>query len=584
MPSNFRDNLERLASPLTFRLVTSGKDFYRPLPLESFRPVSIVIPSYNDINYLKPLLKSIKQTCGNFEYEVIISDDYCDPENNAQLKLLSDDRTSIVLGDVRRGFAGAVNRGIAQARWDVVLLNSDMVALPNWLQNLQYAAYEIDPLIGLVSPQLLYPSGRIQYGGTFHARVIAPQWFSHLDQGRFANFPSANVGKYMRGISGAAVYIKHNALEALGGLDENYWLGFEDVDLAFNARKLGFRCYFEPRSKLVHLESATRGKIQGPREYASMRLFWKKWTKAQQDFGVTKKIDFLHSSKSSFTVKKFAEISIKLLNEDGFSTEVHEADSNFRTDEIIISKLKNISSAKIALDHQCIETAWLAAENTGTPAFLFLGKDASELDLSNAEHRALLKPELSYLAANRKLASELANGCPWEIHGPISLPYLPMNLTTGKQILILDAPQHIQEILSSQLGVPRDEVSLLCWQDFESDFEKHLVDIKPRLILCFKEFESSFIPLSILAAGIALVTAKTEAIQYEVLDGFNSFTFERQDYDRAVQLVINLLKEPSHLDCIIKNGKQTATSSRSKFSQNFIQQILTSSNELLPHV
>jgi GT2 family glycosyltransferase len=292
--------METVVSPLTFRFLTKKViGLNSKLGTPPYQPLSIVVPSYNDFKYLRVLLKSLDRTLSEFEYEVIISDDFCDERNSLQLKTLESEKVKVVFSQERTGFAGAVNRGIKEAQWDVILLNSDIKALPYWAENLQAAAYNIDPHIGLVSPHLLYPSGRIQYGGTFHAATIAPQWFAHLDQGRLANDSRASVGKYVKAISGACVYIKREVLDKQGCLDSQYWLGFEDVDFAFNASAHGFRSYVEPSSKLVHLESASRGKIQGFKEYESMRRFWDKWTLNSSEFNSKTEIAFFLSTTSS---------------------------------------------------------------------------------------------------------------------------------------------------------------------------------------------------------------------------------------------------------------------------------------------
>ncbi len=58
------------------------------------------------------------------------------------------------------------------------MLNSDVEALPSWLECLQYGAYGHEGGVGIVGAQLLYPDGRIQFGGTVRNRD-APQWFDH---------------------------------------------------------------------------------------------------------------------------------------------------------------------------------------------------------------------------------------------------------------------------------------------------------------------------------------------------------------------------------------------------------------------
>ena len=72
-----------------------------------------------------------------------------------------------------------MNRGLERAGPgdDVVVLNSDVIAHPDWLRGLQHAAYDEDD-IGIVGPRLLYPDGRIQSAGSYR-NLGAPEWFDH---------------------------------------------------------------------------------------------------------------------------------------------------------------------------------------------------------------------------------------------------------------------------------------------------------------------------------------------------------------------------------------------------------------------
>src|SRR3990170_5248634 len=219
LPEKAKRRIRTATAPLQYSRNTRGLGTSASMTSwarDNGRPVSIVIPSYNDLPYLRACLASIQETCGYAQHEVIIVDDFCEPANARELKALESSTVSVILKDKREGFSAAVNRGMAEARHDVILLNSDIVAKPGWLEALQYSAYAIDDHIGLVSPKLVYPSGRIQYGGTYYARLLAPQWFGHLHVGSAATRPVANVASYNRSISGACVYITRRAFDALG--------------------------------------------------------------------------------------------------------------------------------------------------------------------------------------------------------------------------------------------------------------------------------------------------------------------------------------------------------------------------------
>lgn len=582
VPSKTRGSIEQILAPLSFRFFTRGKNFYCELPLSIKRPVSIVIPSYNDLFLLKPLIASIEQTCTAFEYEIIISDDYCQESNTAKLKELETAQIKVVTTNTRTGFAGAVNRGMQNAKWDVVLLNSDMIALPHWLNNLQHAAYEIDPKIGLVSPHLLYPTGRIQYGGTFHLRVNAPQWFSHLDQGRVANFKAANTQKYIKGISGAAVYIKREVINAIGMLDDKYWLGFEDVDYAFTARKAGFRCFLESRAKLVHLESATRGKVQGPKEYASMRRFWAKW-KPQNSKNKILNLYLLLDHNSPEILHQFATNLKSSLESSGLATvKVQKLNLINGRDENIISSLKDFEKVVISLDRSSLTTNWLTTEQTGKSWVYFPDFKMSGFDINNPKHVSQLQPEFGYLPSSHEQAQRYKELIPWHISIPVA-PAMKVSARVELEgesisILLIDATNEQSEyfkVLASEYGVSIKDVSS---STLFSEPSHSLASIT----VAFTHFQSSVIPMKLMANGTCLVSQASEYTKFEVLDGFNAFTFKHGDVNRALEQTKQLLECREYLDSVQNNAKRTVTKIQNNIGIKIIEILNSENTEVLP--
>jgi GT2 family glycosyltransferase/glycosyltransferase involved in cell wall biosynthesis len=239
------------------------------------RPVTIVIPSYKDLEAVSALVRSLRATTEHDRVRIVIADDASGPDHVAGLRAL--DRIEVIAGEENRGFAANVNRGLAAAdpELDVVLLNSDMLARPGWLACLQWAASR-EESAGIVGAKLLYPDGRIQFGGTVR-NLGAPEWFDHRFRFRPGNWGPANVAGPSLAVSGACMYLKRGLLDAIGGFDESYPMAYEDVDLCLRAWQAGFKVMYFPNAELTHLESISRGSIVGERERVSQRHFWDTW-------------------------------------------------------------------------------------------------------------------------------------------------------------------------------------------------------------------------------------------------------------------------------------------------------------------
>ncbi|MGI8558711.1 MAG: glycosyltransferase [Solirubrobacteraceae bacterium] len=238
-------------------------------------PVDIVIPSYRDAERIAVLVASLRRTTVRELARIVVADDASGPEHVAALRAIGG-IDELILGECNEGFAANVNRGVraTDPDRDVVILNSDMEALPGWLACLQHGADGRD--VGIVGGKLLYPDHRIQFGGTVR-NLGAPEWFDHRFRFRAANYGPSNVIGGALAVTGACMYIRREVLTRVGLFDEAYAMAYEDVDLCLRAWQAGYTVLYHPAAQLIHFESETRGTDVGARERASQELFWERW-------------------------------------------------------------------------------------------------------------------------------------------------------------------------------------------------------------------------------------------------------------------------------------------------------------------
>jgi len=244
---------------------------------EHGRPVDVVIPSFRDAEHVRALVRSIQKTVRTGMARVIVADDASGAEHVAALRQIAGIDV-LVDSDANGGFAANANRGIAASdpERDVVVLNSDVEALPSWLECLQYGAYGHEGGAGIVGAQLQYPDGRIQFGGTVRNRD-QPQWFDHRYRFKPPGWGPAETPSPALAVTGACMYVRREVIEAVGAFDERYAMAYEDVDWCLRAWRAGFRVLYFPSAQLVHHESLTRGTDVGERERDSQLAFWQRW-------------------------------------------------------------------------------------------------------------------------------------------------------------------------------------------------------------------------------------------------------------------------------------------------------------------
>lgn len=160
--------------------------------------------------------------------------------------IAADDCQLIVEHDTNHdGFAAVCNRAAKQATGDVlVFLNDDTVPQPGWLGALTRRAGW-----GVAGSQLLYPDGTVQHSGVFLRRDAEGRL------GAFNRRTPVDTPVEVPAVTGAALAVSRGVWDELGGFDEAYRNGYEDVDLCLRARRHGHRVFLAADSTVVHLES-----------------------------------------------------------------------------------------------------------------------------------------------------------------------------------------------------------------------------------------------------------------------------------------------------------------------------------------
>ena len=217
---------------------------------------SIVIPVFNKAAFTKRCLDTLQATlAGAGDGEVIVIDNASSDETPQLLAGYPWIRH--VRNDVNLGFAGANNQGARMARGEfLVLLNNDTEAFPGWLAAMLKTAE--DPSVGAVGARLLFENGTIQHAGVVVARTTMSRTtfvpFHHNSLVAHDD-PDANIPTDFQIVTGACLLTPRKLYLELGGLDEAYWNGYEDVDYCLKVRERGLRVAYEPAAKLFHFES-----------------------------------------------------------------------------------------------------------------------------------------------------------------------------------------------------------------------------------------------------------------------------------------------------------------------------------------
>ncbi len=245
---------------------------------------------------------------------IVVDNAFADEQGVGAARAEIAERATVVALDRRHGFAAANNRGVAQGRArHALLLNSDVLVVPGAIEQL-VSALDADPRAvtaggRLVDPQTL--ATQAQY---------RPRPFPTL-----ANFlvivlgieelwPGNPVTRRYHGVAGgdddanarevdaqpaaAALLVRRDALDAIGGLDERFWFWFEDSDLLLRLRERG-KILYVPAAVFRHLGGGS----------------FSRWSKAEHvrsiHHGIVQYAD-AHFSRAQRAVLGLAELAVSL--------------------------------------------------------------------------------------------------------------------------------------------------------------------------------------------------------------------------------------------------------------------------------
>ena len=181
------------------------------------------------------------------------------------------------------GFAYGNNLGIARAYEDhtpsyLYLLNPDAQVRPGAIGTL-VRFLESHPEVGIAGSSFENLDGS-DWPIAFHFPSLMSEMLQGMDFGPLMRlFKRCMVAQHMRKtpqpidwICGASMLIRPAVLEAIGGMDENYFLYFEETDFCYRAKRAGFVTWYVPESRVMHImgqSTAVTDPTSGPKRLPS---------------------------------------------------------------------------------------------------------------------------------------------------------------------------------------------------------------------------------------------------------------------------------------------------------------------------
>jgi len=265
---------------------------------------TIIIPTRDQLNYLKPCIESILGTDTACSFEILVMDnDSQDKVTRSYLEsLVIDPRIKVIHWTNPFNFSEINNAAAEMARGEVLcFLNNDTrVITPDWLDQLVPIAAQQG--VGAIGALLLYPDRTIQHGGI----TLDHEWVAkHIAVGEDEDFFSGSSRNNLfsvDAVSAACMLTRRELFRRTGGFNQqSLAVSFNDVDYCLTLKASGYAVLMAPFVKLFHYESVSRKSDDlpenQPRAAAEKRYMLRKWHDKLQgqsyESGIPDKLRFL---------------------------------------------------------------------------------------------------------------------------------------------------------------------------------------------------------------------------------------------------------------------------------------------------
>ena len=252
--------------------------------------LSVIIVNWNTKKLLEDCLRSVFKFTKDVSFEVVVVDNGSSDGSQGMVKKKFP-QVKLIPNKDNLGFAKANNQGIKISKGKYIfLLNSDAYLIENSFKKLLDDARSLGEKLGAVGPLLLNEDRSIQQSVGFFPDL--PQilwWMTFIDDlpgGIFLKPYHVDHDSFYKNqhevdwITGAAFLIPKKVIDKIGMLDEKIFMYGEDFEWCFRIKKSGFKVYFSPTAKIVHIGGGSVNKIRTNAfvgEFRGLEYFYKKY-------------------------------------------------------------------------------------------------------------------------------------------------------------------------------------------------------------------------------------------------------------------------------------------------------------------
>lgn len=218
--------------------------------------VSIALVNWNNRGYLLQCLESIEAANVSLSYEIVVADH---GSTDGSLQMLAErfPQVKLIQNERNLGVARGDNQGIQNStgRYVYILNNDTLVNRDSIEAMVRFLDEHAD--VGAVGGNLVNPDGTLQSSFCFFP-TLKEEFLLVTHLGRRLNpyFPCHDgpwpTARQVDWISSASIVVRRSALEAIGLIDEQYFIYSDETDWQYRLCKAGWKVYYLPHVSIVH--------------------------------------------------------------------------------------------------------------------------------------------------------------------------------------------------------------------------------------------------------------------------------------------------------------------------------------------
>lgn len=241
-----------------------------PLP-EQLPRVTLIVPTRDQYKLLRACIEGLLNDTDYPNLEIIVIDNQSsDPLTLTYLSELSMRGVRVLSHPYPFNYSTINNRAASIATGELIgLVNNDIEIIEaSWLREMVSRLQQ--PKVGAVGAKLLWPNRMVQHGGVVVGINGLAAHTGNLLSDPDAGYLGLNqICRQQSAVTAACLLTKKSTYAALGGLNErDFPVAFNDIDLCLRMRASGYKIIWTPFAKLIHAESASRGKDLSPEKKA----------------------------------------------------------------------------------------------------------------------------------------------------------------------------------------------------------------------------------------------------------------------------------------------------------------------------